>query len=187
MTPIDIVNAGTGRVRNDPAMMAEYKRIFFDQFGYEPACPTCGDTRDWNLFKNFANGNLNTQTIMSTTEKTFQLKDNLKIYTYFVEDEKTGIQRPVRTYGHLMTEEFAKNYLSIGNEQTLADRKKEFKVLPATETEDEELSALTVTELHALASEKEYPADEWKNLKKADLIVYLEGKELETTETEGEE
>ncbi|MDV4026365.1 hypothetical protein CMT52_18715, partial [Elizabethkingia anophelis] len=103
MTPKEIIQAGTSGVRSSPTLMAEYKRQFQEQFGYEPECPTCGSTKDWNLFQSFANGQTSKNTeIMS--DKTFALKNSNIIYTYDVHDKE--LDRPVRkrSYGYVMTE-----------------------------------------------------------------------------------
>ena len=102
-----------------------------------------------------------------------------------VENEKTKTRKPVRTFGNIMTEEFASNYLKIGSPEVLEARKAEFKVLPAEFRKDsgdekgEGFSSLKVAELKSLAAEKGYPEEEYKSLKKDELVAYLEAKAIE--------
>ncbi|MDV4026790.1 hypothetical protein CMT52_20940 [Elizabethkingia anophelis] len=92
-----------------------------------------------------------------------------------------------------MTEEFAENYLTHGTEEEIQERKNQFRILPEKFTapqEDEEdtsddvvdLSKLTKEKLQALATEKEFPKEEWQSLKKDELITYLGSKLIEEDE-----
>jgi hypothetical protein len=175
MTAKELIQAGPSGVRNSSTLMAEYKRIFFEQFNYEPECPTCGSTKDWNLFKSFANGtSLETPTkVMS--DKTFKLRDTNKIYTYAYEDKKTGRSLNKRRFGYLMEEEFAEEYLTNGTPEQIEKRKAEFKTLPEKFRDTQEPDKLT--ELKELASERGYSEEEYKDItEEAEMVAYLEAK-----------
>ena len=180
MTKEDLIKAGKNQVRNNPDLMSAYKKIFSQEFGREPDCAGCTFNRDWERLTNSTNTQI--QEIMS--DKSFKLKNNAIIYSYDVEDKKAGRKLRKRAYGNVMSEEFAENYLTHGTEHEIAERKKQFAILPNKfiETEDEnagDLSKLTVSKLKAIATEKEYPKEEWENLKKDDLVLYLENKAIE--------
>ncbi len=61
-----------------------------------------------------------------STNKSYKLSDKHRndILTY-LEDG-----RPIRTYGYKMTEDFAKNFLSLGSKEEIEERKKLFTSLP---------------------------------------------------------
>ncbi|KUY29392.1 hypothetical protein [Elizabethkingia ursingii] len=187
MDPKEIIQAGTSGVRNSSTLMAEYKRQFKEQFGYEPECPTCGSTKDWNLFHAFANGQTSENTkIMSG--KTFLLKNNNIIYSYDVYNEELKRSIRNRSYGNKMTEEFAENYLTHGTEEEIIQRKNQFRILPEKfiELEEEEtsgdvvdLSKFTKEKLKQLATEQEFPKEEWQSLKKDELVTYISSKLIE--------
>lgn len=177
MTVEELIKAGKDQVRNNPDLMSAYKKIFSQEFGREPDCAGCTFTRDWERLTNSSNTQI--QEIMS--DKSFKLKNNAVIYSYDVEDKNAGRKLRKRAYGNVMTEEFAENYLTHGTEQQIAERKKQFAILPKKfiETEETDFSKLKVDKLKAIATEKEYPKEEWENLKKDDLVLYLENKAIE--------
>ncbi len=177
MTIEDLIIAGKDKVRSDKKLLAAYIEIFSKVFGRKPDCAGCTFNYDWERLII-----TKTTNIQVMSDKTFQLKDPNEIYTYHVIDEGSDIQRPVRTYGYLMSEEFAEKYLTTGSEEIIEKRKQEFKILPEKSNAESGLSAKTVAELKAIAIEKEYPETEWKSLKKYDLIAYLETKAIETAE-----
>lgn len=130
----DLVKIGQKEVRQNPDLLKVYARIFKERFGREPDCVGCSVENDWQKFvssspiviKNIEN-----------MEKTFKLRDELAIYT-FREVNENGVGYPVRTYGYLMTEEFAQKYLTTGTEEEIEERKKQFKVLPNFQEENQE-------------------------------------------------
>ena len=177
MTKEDLIKAGKNQVRNNPDLMSAYKKIFSQEFGREPDCAGCTFNRDWERLTNPSNSK--NQEIMS--DKTFRLKRTDIIYTYYLDNKKSGRKDTFRRYGNVMTEDFAENYLTHGTEQQIAERKKQFAILPKKfiETEETDFSKLKVDKLKAIATEKEYPKEEWENLKKDDLVLYLENKAIE--------
>lgn len=185
MTAQELISAGKDQVRSTPSLMSAYIEVFAGIFGRKPDCAGCTFNNDWQRLVNSQTQQIQNLTTMSTN--TFKLRDQHKIYTYVNEDEETGIKRPVRTYGNLMSEEFAEKYLTVGSEDQIKERKAEFKVLPEqfrdkqTSGDEVKLSSLKVDDLKALAAEKQYPEDEYKSLKKDDLVAYLEAKAMEQT------
>ncbi|WP_143154099.1 hypothetical protein [Cruoricaptor ignavus] len=163
-------------MRNSSELLDEYKRLFKEKFGYMPSCVPCTFNQDWAKFT--ANQQIKTTTM--DTSKTFQLRDAHKIYTYEQYDEGAGRSFKIRTYGHQMTEDFARKYLEIGTDEQLKDRKAEFKVLPQAEgKKPEEKNTKTLKEMQKEAAEKGYEESEWKSLKKDELEVYLQSKEID--------
>lgn len=164
--------------------MSAYIQLFTEKFGRKPDCAGCTFNYDWDRL---LNSNIQNFEIMS--DKTFRLKNNAIIYSYDVEDKKTKRTIRKRAYGNVMTEEFAENYLTNGTAQQIADRKKQFAVLPEKFIEKEDsdtvnISKLTVKQLHALATEHEFPAEEWEGLKKDELVAYINAQLIESEESE---
>ena len=176
----DLIKAGKNQVRNNSDLMTAYIQLFKEKFGREPDCAGCTFHNDWNRLIN--NSNPTNQEIMSDTNITFQLRDKNKIYSYDFK-HKNGRMIRTRVYGNLMTEEFAEKYLTEGSEEELQERRSEFKTLPAKfideNTDDDPVKKKSLKDLQQIASEKQYPEDDWKKLKKEDLIAYLDLKELE--------
>lgn len=190
MTAKEIINIGPVVVRNNSTYMTEYERLFKEQFGYTPECPTCGSTKDWNLFKAFVSGEAFTKSQIMMSNKTFDLINNAIIYSYDFEDKRIKRLVRKRVYGNLMSEQFAEEYLTIGTDEQIEDRKKQFRVLPAKFRENLETAKNANTskypeklaDMKTFASEKGYPEEEYKDItRKADMVVYLDAKELETT------
>ena len=178
MTVEELIIAGKDYVRSNPTLMSAYIETFGQIFGRKPDCAGCTFQNDWQRLVN--SQTIKIQKEMSNNNNSFILRDQHKIYTYIVEDKKNKIRKPIRTYGNLMTEEFAESYLSIGDEQTIEARKSEFKVLPSKlQDVAADLSAKKIGELKEIATQKEYPIEEWQSLKKDDLIAYIEAKELD--------
>lgn len=179
MTVEELIKAGKDQVRKNSDLMSAFIKIFEEKYGLG-ACIPCFFNSNW---EKLTNSNIQNTEIMS--DKSFRLKNNSLIYSYDVDDKKAG--RPIRkrAYGNVMTEEFAENYLTHGTAQEIADRKKQFTILPKKfiETEDgndDGLSKLTVPKLKALATEKEFPKEEWEALKKEELVAYLNAKFIES-------
>ncbi len=136
----DLIKQGADKVRYSNDLLNDYIIAFKSFFGYEPSCVGCTFSTDWDNFVRHVKTNdlqeteIKTETKMKTKkEKTFELKDNSKIYHYDVKDEKTGQVDRKRSYGWRMSEEFAKNFLTIGTAEEIEERKKYFRVLPKVE------------------------------------------------------
>jgi hypothetical protein len=181
MTIEDLIKAGKNQVRNNSNLMSAYIDLFTEKFGRKPDCAGCTFNVDWNRL---TNSNIQNTEIMS--DKTFRLKNNAVIYSYDVEDKKLKRIIRKRAYGNVMTEEFAENFLTHGTAQQIADRKKQFAVLPKKfiESEEVDLSKKKIDELKALAIEKEFPKEEWESLKKDELVAYVNAKFIESEEVE---
>lgn len=203
-TAKEIIQRGMVAVRNSATLYPRYQELFNEAFGYIPECPTCGSLlgqNQWKAFAAFADGaDPNTLLTKNTTEtmskQTFKIKDRAKLYSYNFKKEDQDRDFTSRTYGDVMTEEFAIGYLDSASEdeELLNQRKAEFSELPAkyakketnTDTKDLipeggdlDLTKLKMAELQAIATEKAYPTEEWEKLKsKAEVIAYLEAKAL---------
>lgn len=198
-TAKELIQRGMVAVRNSATLYPEYQNLFNEAFGYFPECPTCGSLlgqNQWKAFAAFADGAdpkslLSNQYKTETMSKqTFRIKDRNKLYAYNFKKKGQNRDFTSRTYGDVMSEEFALGYLdsAADNEDLLNERKAEFSVLPGKYAKNEtpadpdapvDLTKLKMAELQAIATEKEYPAEEWDKLKsKADVIAYLEAKAL---------
>ena len=212
MTAKDLILKGKVAVRTSGTLYPLYQNLFKEAFGFIPECPTCGSVnghKHWEAFVAFGNGAdpntlliQNNKTMANTnTKKTFEVKNKSIIYSYNF--KKKGLDREftARTYGDVMTEEFALAYLdnAADDKELLMKRKAEFSILPSKYRKDETTKASTpaksgdkdpganpadkkapsFAELQQTATDKGYPTEEWDKLRsKADLSAYLEAKEL---------
>ncbi|MEJ8604640.1 hypothetical protein JSO60_06700 [Riemerella anatipestifer] len=167
MTREELIKIGKREVRNSASLLEAYKVAYKELFGHIPPCTGCTFDSDWNKFIN----ENNTKTMEN---KTFKLFDNSIIYTYH-EKNKSGNKIPVRTFGYLMTEDFALNYLTKGTPEQIEERKQQFKILPEfpSEETEQDLDELNVAELKKLALEKGLKEEDLKGLKKSDLILLI--------------
>ena len=122
----DLIKAGKNQVRNNPDLMSAYITLFTEKFGRKPDCVGCTFSRDWERLINFSN----LQNIQIMSDKTFRLKRPGEIYSYDVDSHVSKRKIRKRSYGNLMTEEFAENYLTHGTAQEISERKKQFAILP---------------------------------------------------------
>lgn len=125
MTREELITIGEHKVRNNETLMLSYLSEFEILFGRKPKCAGCTFKSDWSKF---VNGNKIINTFKMETSKTFELNNGSKskIHTY-IKDKS-----PRRSYGHNMTEEFAKAYLTNGTKKEITEREKHFKTLPET-------------------------------------------------------
>ena len=206
-TAKEIIQRGMVAVRNSATLYPEYQNLFNEAFGYFPECPTCGSLlgqNQWKAFAAFADGaDPNTLLTKNTTEtmskQTFKIKDRNKLYAYNFKKKGQDRDFTSRTYGDVMTEDFAIGYLdsASGDEELLNQRKAEFSELPAKYAKKEavadvdlnapvDLSKLKMADLQAIATDKGYPDEEWEKLNsKANMIAYLEAKDLPADTSKG--
>ena len=204
-TAKELIQRGMVAVRNSATLYPEYQNLFNEAFGYFPECPTCGSLlgqNQWKAFAAFADGaDPNSLLTKNTTEtmskQTFKIKDRNKLYAYNFKKKGQDRDFTSRTYGDVMTEDFAIGYLdsASGDEELLNQRKAEFAELPAKYAKKEavaevdpnapvDLSKLKMADLQAIATDKGYPDEEWEKLNsKANMIAYLEAKALTSEDT----
>ena len=205
-TAKELIQRGMVAVRNSATLYPEYQNLFNEAFGYFPECPTCGSLlgqNQWKAFAAYAEGaDPNTLLTKNTTEtmskNTFKIKDRNKLYAYNFKKKDQDRDFTSRTYGDVMTEDFAIGYLdsASGDEELLNQRKAEFAELPAKYAKKEvvadvvdpdapvDLSKLKMADLQAIATDKGYPDEEWEKLNsKANMIAYLEAKALTSEDT----
>ena len=204
-TAKELIQRGMVAVRNSATLYPEYQNLFNEAFGYFPECPTCGSLlgqNQWKAFAAFADGAdpktlLTKNTTETMSKQTFKIKDRNKLYAYNFKKKGQDRDFTSRTYGDVMTEDFAIGYLdsASGDEELLNQRKAEFAELPAKYAKKEavaevdpnapvDLSKLKMADLQAIATDKGYPDEEWEKLNsKANMIVYLEAKALTSEDT----
>lgn len=129
----ELVNISPIKIRSDETLMRLYIQFYKDAFLVAPDCAGCTFTRDFNKLKNKINGTGVNVYIKSQTMKNYVLNPKYKnnIHTYVKNN------RPYRTYGHLMTDEFAESYLKEGTKEQIKEREKLFDKLPSTEASKE--------------------------------------------------
>ena len=204
-TAKELIQRGMVAVRNSATLYPEYQNLFNEAFGYFPECPTCGSLlgqNQWKAFAAFADGAdpktlLSNQKITEMSKNTFKIKDRNKLYSYNFKKKGQDRLFTSRTYGDVMTEDFAIGYLdsASGDEELLNQRKAEFAELPAKYAKKEavaevdpnapvDLSKLKMADLQAIATDKGYPDEEWEKLNsKANMVAYLEAKALTSEDT----
>lgn len=160
MKKSELISQGSSKIRSDSTLLSFYIEIFKNEFGYKPACAGCTFLSDWNKLTNSNKKNIE---IMS---KSFEIKDRQKIYS-FVKERRTN-----RCYGYNMTEEFAVDYLTIGTEEEIEIRKKDFKKLPVVEKETETEKGLSFKDLKEL-----YPQFSEAKSKKEILVLIEESED----------
>lgn len=161
----ELIKLGSSNVKGNSVYLQLYFDFFKLEHGYTPHPPCCGNMSDWNKFISSNNNNNKYIEIMS---KSFEIKDKQKIHS-FVKERRTQ-----RCYGHNMTEEFAIEYLTIGTEEEIEIRKKDFKKLPILETEVDAENKLSFKDLKEL-----YPQFAEAKSKK-EILLLIE--KLEETE-----
>ena len=206
-TAKELIQRGMVAVRNSATLYPEYQNLFNEAFGYFPECPTCGSLlgqNQWKAFAAFADGAdpktlLTKNTTETMSKQTFKIKDRNKLYAYNFKKKGQDRDFTSRTYGDVMTEDFAIGYLdsASGDEELLNQRKAEFAELPAKYAKKEavaevdpnapvDLSKLKMADLQAIATDKGYPDEEWEKLNsKANMIAYLEAKDLPADTSKG--
>ena len=196
MDAIQIIKMGKVAVRNNATAYSLYQNLFKEAFGFTPECPTCGSVnghKHWQHFEAYAKGAEPLSLINNTlnmSKKSFEVKNKSKIYSYIF--EKNGRTIVARSYGDVMSEDFAKKYLETAKEdpELLQKRKLEFSKLPAGwDVDYNETETVGYPEKLAdkktLAAEKGYPEDEYKNIRSnTDMVAYLDKKAAEAAGAE---
>ena len=198
MDAIQIIKMGKVAVRNNATAYSFYQNLFKEAFGFTPECPTCGSInghKHWQHFEAYAKGaeplSLINNTLKNMSKKSFEVKNKSKIYSYTF--EKNGRLLIARSYGDVMSEDFAKKYLETAKNdpELLQKRRSEFTKLPAGWADDETdvTNANDYPEKLAdkkiLALEKGYPESEYKAIKSnADMVAYLDKKAAEAAGAE---
>ena len=110
-----LVKLNPKKVRNDENLMRLYIDCYKDAFSVEPDCAPCTFTRDFDKLKKailtgpvkLKERVLKTPNMAKTKKPKYELKRKYRsqIFTY-----REG-KKPFRTYGHLMTDEFAEKFI----------------------------------------------------------------------------
>lgn len=184
MTGKEIIKAGKVTVRNSASLYPAYLSLFETAFGYKPECPTCGSVqgqRDWSKFQHFVE-NGETLTFekplqMENPTENFILRDKNQIYTYTYM-HANGRLLSARRWGYAMDNAFAVAYLANSKDEAeLQKRQAEFKVLPEEAKEDlveVDLNSLTKDQLKERLTDLGVDTEDFKNLKKDELIALIE-------------
>lgn len=129
MTVQELVTLSSQKVRRDSDLMAFYIESFKAQFGKAPNCAGCTFSSDFIKLKSAIEKGTKPQkemTMRNTEEKTFVLNKGIPdILTY----KRNG--RNVRKFAKQIDEAFALEYLTLGSKTEIAERKKQFRILPA--------------------------------------------------------
>ena len=177
MTIQDLIKKGKVAVRTSGTLYPIYQSLFKEAFGFIPECPTCGSVnghKHWEAFVALGNGSdpktLLTQNnkTMANTKKTFEVKNKSIIYSYNFKKKGQDREFTSRSYGDVMTEEFALAYLdnAADDEELLMKRRAEFSVLPSKYRQEEPAKssntetgkkAPSFADLQQIATEKGYP------------------------------
>lgn len=186
MTAKEIIKAGKAKVRNSPLLYPAYISLFEEAFGRTPECPTCGSAqghKDWSAFEHFANYNeIQIEKTPTMTKSIFTIRDRNKIYSYDYKHQNGRTLR-ARTWGHSMTEDFAKAYLTNGTAEQLEARKAEFKVLPENFDAAEEVE-MTVPQIKQRLTDMGMKQADLKGLKKDELVALLQTQEAQEGSSE---
>ena len=198
MDALQIVKMGKVAVRNNATAYSLYQNLFKEAFGFTPECPTCGSInghKHWQHFEAYTKGAEPLSLINNTlnmSKKSFEIKNKSEIYSYTF--EKNGRSIVARSYGDVMSEDFAKKYLETAKDdrELLQKRRSEFSKLPAGWVVDDEADVKSTTgypeklaDKKILAAEKGYPEDEYKNIRSnTDMVAYLDKKAAEAAGAE---
>lgn len=172
MTTKELVSLNPRKIRHDNELMQLYIQKFEAAFSYKPNCAGCTFNKDFNKLKKHVNSGSKSTIINLKSEamSAYKIKPKFRaqILTY-VKD-----RRSYRTYGRNISDQFAKEFLTHGTEDQLAERRKMFDVLPKepqSEPAIEEVVFTEVTErrsrkeLNEIASEKGLNPDDYENKK----------------------
>lgn len=175
MTKEELIAFGSSKVRNTSTLLSLFKEMFFDEFGYLPLPPCCGNMEDWYKFVKSKNEKISITKKYEIMNPEFQIKDKQKIYTY---TDSKGVKR--RCGGYNLTIEFAIAYLTNGTEEQIELRKKEFKVFPNLEKKEVEQveTELSISQLKELYPQFAGAKDKKTLLKK--IADYESKKELDS-------
>lgn len=148
----ELITKSASEVRRNPDLIELYLVEFEKVFGKRPNCAGCTFQKDWQRFVNsFRAKKEKNQVIM---DGTFKYKGGkVLMLTYWMDG------KPYRKYSNRLTEEFAINYLTYGTPEQIAERKKEFLVLPESlrETKKETTKVETKSETAEKPKKKRTP------------------------------
>lgn len=127
MTIQELINTQSHKVRVNSSLMAFYIEAYSNAFGKQPNCVGCTFKNDFKKLVDFYKGKTNNiKQKQKEMEKTFKYKVNERNIATYINEQG----RKVRSYTNQMSEEFAIAYLTIGTDEQIEERKKEFKLLP---------------------------------------------------------
>tara|TARA_R110000796_G_scaffold120506_1_gene234642 strand:+ start:16417 stop:16959 length:543 start_codon:yes stop_codon:yes gene_type:complete len=127
ITVKELINLGSATVRRDNDLMRAYIVFYEHAFFIKPNCVPCTFDRDYNRLRNhiLTGGEMTAITTNFTMGKYILNKRfSSQILTY-----KIG-NRPHRCYGHLITDQFAEEFLKNGTKKQLTERKEMFDMIP---------------------------------------------------------
>ena len=127
----ELVKLKPETVRKDPELMPLYIKYYTEAFNIAPDCAGCTFSVDFKKLKKLvltgaAIGATSATILTDMASKKYVLKAAHKneILTY-----RGKNNRPVRTYGYGITDDFAKAFLTEGNKKQLEERAKMFDVI----------------------------------------------------------
>lgn len=121
----ELIALGPTKVRADRKLMQLYIDLFTAAFSVPPDCAGCTFNRDWNKLKGvYTKKNIRLHHKTIAMDYKIQPKYRATILTYLKNN------RPIRTYGKNMTDDFAREFLKNGTPEQLAERRKMFISVP---------------------------------------------------------
>lgn len=120
MTPQELFNKSPLEIRNSEPLMGFFLELFKEAYGYVPNCAGCTFNGYYNQLKDkyITKNSLNLTKNNFNSMRTFVLKRGLQNKQFMYKDNN----RPVRTYGNIMTDEFALKYLEITNDLDIFEK-----------------------------------------------------------------
>src|SRR5690554_6189851 len=153
MTTKELVSLNPSKIRNNNELMQLYIQKFEAAFSYKPNCAGCTFSKDFNKLKKHVNsgGKSTIINLKSETMSNYKIKPKFRaqILTY-VKDK-----RSYRTYGRNISDQFAKEFLTHGTDDHLAERRKMFDVLPKEPQTEPAIEQVLFTEVTKQRSRKE--------------------------------
>lgn len=131
----ELIKLGSHKVRGSSDLMTIYINLFTKEFGKAPNCVGCSFSSDWQKLVNRSKSDQK-QIIMTENKYKLNRIEN-RILTY----KLNGI--PYRIYDYLLTDHFAKEFLTHGTKEELKERKLLFKAIPENENDVSKIEVQT--------------------------------------------
>jgi len=164
ITAKELVMMNPSLIRRNTDLMRSYIQIYKDAFFVEPNCFSCSFQKDFQKLKRFVlknNIEIKTHLVMGNYTLKSRFKNN--ILTYRIDN------KPYRSYGYLMTDEFAKAFLSNGTKEELKQRAEMFEgeVVIETKVTKKSLKGLKRSDIDEMLVEKGLIPEDYVNLTEA--------------------
>lgn len=153
MTTKELVSLNPKKIRNNNELMQLYIQKFEAAFSFKPNCAGCTFSKDFNKLKKHvaSSGKPTVINLKQETMSAYKIKPKFRaqILTY-VKDK-----RSYRTYGRNISDQFAKEFLTHGTEEQIAERRKMFDAIPKEPQAEPAIEEVVFTEVTDRMSRKE--------------------------------